>query len=126
MIGNITGTGKNDGGSSPSNKLYCVTIDKIYRFYSYVQINDVNDLKSYLNTKGTIPATGVKGSTGTTYYIIDEARTIEYNTETSFIVKSVRIKGTFSNKQYQGGEVLTNLSGTVTYNSITSIECLEV
>ena len=122
-IGNLSGIGKMENGGS---KLYCVTIDNIYRFYSYTPINDTNNLMTYLNAKGTIPAFGARGSTGATYYIVDEARSIEYYTETSFIVRSVRIKGNYSSKQYQGGEFIPSIISYVTYASISTIVCVEV
>lgn len=122
MFGNLVGTGKmeNNGG----NKLYCVTINGKYTFYSSIQINDANDLRNYLEIKGSIGAFGIDGATSATAYIVDSITSIEYNTQSSYLLKGVRVSASFSSKQYQGGNVVEFSSGQ-TY-STTTISCVEV
>lgn len=119
MFGNLVGTGKNEGG-----KLYCVTVNSKYSFYSSTQINDVNDFKNYLEIKGTIRVFGVDGGASSTNYRVDGISSIEYYSQTDYYVHGFRITGTYSNKYYQGGTA-NNFSEGHSFASST-ILCYEV
>lgn len=124
MFGNLIGTGKNDGGGSSTNKLYCITVNNKYTFYSSTPINDGNDLHDYLQIKGTVKVFGIAGSVTTSKFEVDGITSLSYNSSTSFDIKGIKITGNFTSGSYKGGSSTTYLSGT-TYSSVT-ISCYEV